>query len=99
MSETIRVQVCVDTDELRHWADRHAVMGQAGVAHVLYEAAHRYEAGVDSTRDPLSQAKFALREFDMQNSPFLYAIGQALVAIADELHVSNLNDREDGRRG
>jgi hypothetical protein len=43
MSETIRVQVVVDTDQLRLWAGKHADAGHAGVAHVLYEAANRYE--------------------------------------------------------
>lgn len=39
MSETIRVKVSVDTDELRRWADYHADRGHHGVAHVLYKAA------------------------------------------------------------
>lgn len=39
MSETIRVKVTVDTDELREWAGKHADAGHHGVAHVLYKAA------------------------------------------------------------
>lgn len=38
-TETIRVTVAVDTDELRRWADHHADRGHHGVAHVLYKAA------------------------------------------------------------
>ncbi|MBJ8342809.1 hypothetical protein JGU71_28355 [Antrihabitans sp. YC3-6] len=49
MSETLRVQVVVDTDELRHWAGKHADSGHAGVANVLYEAAKRYESGDTDT--------------------------------------------------
>ena len=35
---TINVQVAVDTDELRRWAERHADHGEHSVAHVLYAA-------------------------------------------------------------
>ena len=38
-AERLTVTVTVDTDELREWADRHADMGNHGVAHVLYQAA------------------------------------------------------------
>lgn len=43
MSERISVTVTVNTDELREWADRHADMGNHGVAHVLYAAAKNGE--------------------------------------------------------
>ena len=43
-SETIRVKVTVDTDELREWAGRHADAGRHGVAHVLYKAAEDGES-------------------------------------------------------
>lgn len=43
MTERIHVTVTVDTDELREWADRHADMGNHGVAHVLYAAAKNGE--------------------------------------------------------
>jgi hypothetical protein len=44
MSKTIKVEVDVDVDELRHWADRHADAGHHGVAHTLYKAAEGIES-------------------------------------------------------
>ena len=41
----IKVQVEVDTASLRYWAQMAAAAGRYGVAHVLYEAAARYEWG------------------------------------------------------
>lgn len=48
----IEVQVVVDTAELREWAAKHAASGRAGVAHVLYEAADRYEQRPADPADP-----------------------------------------------
>ena len=54
MSHTIKVKVGVDVDELRHWAERHADAGHAGVAHALYKAAE----GVESlTEQALREAR------------------------------------------
>ncbi len=38
------VQVTIDVDELRTWAQRHANAGNAGVAHVLLKAAEGIES-------------------------------------------------------
>lgn len=51
-AQQVAVKVIVDTDELREWADRHANMGNHGVAHVLYAAA----------RDGESLSERAIRE-------------------------------------
>ena len=40
----LRVEVTVDSDELREWAGKHADAGHHGVAHVLFQAA----AGAES---------------------------------------------------
>ena len=54
MSKTIKVEVDVDVEELRHWAGKHADAGHAGVAHVLYKAAE----GVESlTEQALREAR------------------------------------------
>lgn len=53
-TETIRVKVTVDTDELRRWADHHADRGHHGVAHVLYKAA---QAGESLTEQALREAR------------------------------------------
>ncbi|BDB58965.1 MULTISPECIES: hypothetical protein [Rhodococcus] len=42
-SRTIRVQVAMDTDNLRKWAEWHADHGHADVAHALYRSAERYD--------------------------------------------------------
>lgn len=47
--EQIEVEVAVDTEELRHWAARHSDAGHQGVAHALFDAAHRYES-IDKER-------------------------------------------------
>lgn len=39
----IPVTVDIDPAELRDWAMRHASSGHLGVAHVLFEAADRYD--------------------------------------------------------
>lgn len=38
-STTLRLQVVVDTDDLRHWAEKHSDAGHHGVAAVLFDAA------------------------------------------------------------
>lgn len=43
--KTIHAHVILDTDELRDWAGKHAALGHAGIAHVLYETARELEAG------------------------------------------------------
>ena len=65
MTERIHVMVTVDTDELREWADRHADMGNHGVAHVLYQAAREGEslgeqAIREAKRDALREIKAEL---------------------------------------
>lgn len=58
MPDQIRVQVAVDTDDLRRWAAWHADRGHTGVAHVLYGAAERYEdqaSALDRVRAELDQ--------------------------------------------
>ena len=39
-----RIQVAIDSDELRRWAERHADAGNHGVAHALYAAAADVES-------------------------------------------------------
>ncbi|QDF17495.1 hypothetical protein SEA_PHROSTEDPHLAKE_51 [Gordonia phage PhrostedPhlake] len=55
MSERLTVQVAVAPDELREWAGKHADSGHAGVAHVLYEAATRYEKLIEVATAPVGQ--------------------------------------------
>lgn len=60
MSDTIRVQVAIDSAELREWAGKHADAGHHGVAHVLYQAAEQAES---LTEQALREARAAaLRE-------------------------------------
>lgn len=42
-TRTIRVEVAVDTDNLRKWADWHASHRHPDVAHALYRSAERYD--------------------------------------------------------
>ena len=80
MSERLRVQVTVDTDELREWADRHADMGNHGVAHVLYQAAADGESlseqaireAVAEERERIATAIEALRPDAAMPSPMSY---------------------------
>ena len=58
MTDRIHVTVTVDTDDLREWADRHADMGNHGVAHVLYQAA----------RDGESLGEQAIREAEKRGA-------------------------------
>lgn len=58
--KTMAVTVTVDTDELRHWAEKHADAGNHGVAHVLYKAA---SDGESLTEQAIRAAKVeALRD-------------------------------------
>lgn len=53
-SRTIRLQIAVDTDNLRTWAEWHADHGHADVAHELYRSAERYDdqaAALDRVRE------------------------------------------------
>lgn len=43
MGQLLRVQVVIDTDELRCWANWHTDRAPAGVAHILHEAAGSYQ--------------------------------------------------------
>ncbi len=44
-TQTLRVSVMVDSDEVRDWAGKLADRGAHGPAQVLYDAAHAIEAG------------------------------------------------------
>ena len=64
-SKSLRVTVEVDTDDLRHWADKHADAGHHGVAHVLYAAAKDGETlseQVARERDEARAERDAARE-------------------------------------
>ena len=57
-AKTLRVQVAIDTDELRTWAGKHADAGHAGVAHTLYKAAE----GIESLTSRSAIARLIRRE-------------------------------------
>ncbi|NKV28231.1 hypothetical protein GS921_00360 [Rhodococcus hoagii] len=46
MAKTVHhLTVSIDTDEVRHWAEKRADAHHPGIATLLYDAAERLEAG------------------------------------------------------
>lgn len=52
MTQTLRVKVVLDTDQLHSWAARHHDLGHPSVAAALTVAAHHYEGIDPDSLDP-----------------------------------------------
>lgn len=95
MSETIRVTVAVDTDELRTWADHHADRGHHGVAHVLYKAAIDGESlSEQAIREARSKATARAESAEAAHE----ALRKGIEALADQWAGTPDDRRYDGDR-
>lgn len=86
-AERITVQVEVDTDDLRTWANWHADRGHHGAAHVLYKAAADGEALTDQAlREARAQAVREAKDDIRARIVTFRSLG------ADDQYLNALND-------